>query len=194
MPDWSDIAYLQLGTARQRQAYAALLKLGILTTLQAYHPVLAGTIPLDIDLPESDLDIICEVPQPAWGAFQELLRCCYGQLPGFALSKSTFQGLPTIVSCFRAEGFVWEVFAQPQPVSQQNAVRHLTVEHAVLEAGGETWRAAVRQLKQQGLKTEPAFARLLGLPGDPYLSLLMLEGLSPQQLRALLRGRLPTKE
>ena len=41
---------------------------------------------------------------------------------------------------------------------QQRAYRHLLVEYAVLQAGGEAWRRAVRMLKQQGLKTEPAFA------------------------------------
>jgi hypothetical protein len=79
-----------------------------------------------------------------------------------------------------------EVFGQALPATQQYAFRHLVVEAAILEAGGEPWRTAVRQLKQRGLKTEPAFAQLLYLPGEPYEDLLTLEGYSMAKLRAYL--------
>ena len=75
-----------------------------------------------------------------------------------------------------------EIFGQAVPTAQQNGFRHLLVEAAVLEAGGRTWRRAVRQLKKQGLKTEPAFAFLLQLTGDPYVALLELEGKSIAEL------------
>ena len=59
--NWRDISYLQQGTIRQQQAYRALVSLGIFEALAGFDPVLVGTIPIDLDLPESDLDIICEV-------------------------------------------------------------------------------------------------------------------------------------
>lgn len=188
MPDWKDLRYLQTGTARQREAYAAIVRLGILAALEAYGPVLAGTIPLDVDTAGSDLDLICQVPAAELDAFGELLRRLYGARPGFRLRHTRWQELPTVVAGFAAEGFAWEVFGQPRPVAEQQAVRHLRVEHAVLQAGGEAWRQAVRQLRQQGLKTEPAFAQLLRLPGDPYAALLTLEALSPAELQAYVRG------
>ncbi|MCB2378556.1 DUF4269 domain-containing protein [Hymenobacter sp. BT635] len=191
MSHWPHLSYLEHGTARQRQAVAAITRLGIWTTLQAYAPVLAGTIPLAVDLPASDLDVICEVPEPALPACEQLLRRHYAHRPDFRLTHRVFQDLPTIVCGFRAEGFAWEVFGQPQPTARQQAVRHLAVEQAILEAGGEAWRRAVRQLKHSGLKTEPAFAQLLRLPGDPYAALLTLEGLTPAQLRPRLAGLLP---
>ncbi|WP_167856421.1 DUF4269 domain-containing protein [Hymenobacter metallicola] len=186
MPDWRDLTYLQTGTTRQQQAFRAIARLGIVSTLQNYTPILAGTIPLAIDLPGSDLDIICEVPPAALPEYRQLLQRHYGHFPDFALTETTLQEFPTIVCSFRAEGFIWEVFGQPQASVLQNAVRHLIVEHAVLEAGGQAWRTAVRQLKQAGLKTEPAFAQLLRLPGDPYAALLTLEGKTPRELQALL--------
>jgi len=37
-----------------------LHKLEIFDYLKNYTPILTGTIPIEIDLPDSDLDIICE--------------------------------------------------------------------------------------------------------------------------------------
>ncbi|GAB3842547.1 DUF4269 domain-containing protein [Hymenobacter jeollabukensis] len=188
MRNWHDIEYLQAGTPRQRAAHAALRQLGILATLQSYGPVLAGTIPLAVDVASSDLDLICDVSEAQQPAFGQLLRHHYGQLPGFELRQARWQERPMVVSRFRAVGFDWEIFAQPLPALQQQAVRHLQVEHAVLQAGGENWRRAVQALKAQGLKTEPAFAQLLGLPGDPYVALLALESWSAAELRAYVAG------
>ena len=53
--------YLRNGTPRQQAAHQALTELQITTHLRPYKPVLAGTIPIDIDIPDSDLDIICQV-------------------------------------------------------------------------------------------------------------------------------------
>ncbi len=41
-------------------------------------------------------------------------------------------------------------------------------------------------LKHQGLETEPAFARLLSLAGDPYEAMVDLEIWSDDELRRLL--------
>lgn len=189
MRDWHNPDYLQHGTPRQQQAHAALSRLGILAALQPYGPVLAGTIPLAIDVPDSDLDLICDVAEAAQPAFETLLRQHYGNLPEFRLRHTRWQEMPTVVCGFRAEGFAWEVFAQPRPARQQQAVRHMQVEYAVLQAGGEAWQRAVHRLRRQGLKTEPAFAQLLQLPGDPYAALLTLESWSVAELRAYVAAR-----
>jgi hypothetical protein len=183
---WKDPRYLAAGNRRQRRAYAVLQELGILTTLGPFDPVLAGTIPLAIDLPSSDIDIICEVPLRNSAAFEQLLRTHYGHLPAFRAGQVASATGPALVSSFRYLGIEIEVFGQALPTEQQYAFRHLVVEHAVLCAGGPAWRTAVRRLKAQGLKTEPAFAALLQLPGNPYESLLTLENLTPAELAARL--------
>ena len=102
------------------------------------------------------------------------------------LNESVINGVASIVCNFRHPDFELEIFGQPRPVRQQNAYRHLVIEAQVLAAGGAVWQQAVRQLKAQGIKTEPAFAQLLGLAGNPYEALLRLEGLSEAELRKLI--------
>ena len=186
MQDWKDLRYLQKGNSRQQRAYAVLAELALWRTLRAFDPVLAGTIPLAIDLPASDLDVICEVPLPSQVLFVQVLQGQYGHLAGFQLRHTVSQGQAAIVGRFCYAGVAIEVFGQALPTRQQYAVRHLVVEAAILQVGGEVWRAAVQRLKQQGLKTEPAFAQLLHLPGDPYEALLTLEGKSAAELAAQL--------
>jgi hypothetical protein len=189
MPSWHNLSYLYHGTARQQHTYAVLQRLALWPTLQALGPVLTGTIPLGIDLPGSDADVVCEVTAATRPAFIALVRSHYGHLPGFHLAERCIGGLDSVVVNFTADNLLVELFGQALPVAQQHAYRHLLVEHAVLAAGGEAWRRAVRALKQQGLKTEPAFAQLLGLPGDPYAALLTLEKLSAAELSALVARR-----
>ncbi len=62
----------------------------------------------------------------------------------------------------------------------------MAVQSRLLELDDGRFRAAVIALKQSGLKTEPAFADLLGLAGDPYKALLGLESMTEDDLRRLL--------
>lgn len=185
LPNWHDPLYLAAGTARQQAAYQALCSLRMWDLLAAYTPVLAGTIPLNIDIDSSDLDIICEVHDP--GAFARDVRRHFDTQPGFSLRQRQIDSLPTVIANFTAEGFPVEIFGQPRPVQQQNAYAHLTVEARLLRLGGEDARRAIQDLKRAGLKTEPAFACYFGLPGDPYQALLALAALDDAQLIARVR-------
>jgi len=184
--NWKDLRYLQSGNPRQQYAYAVLQALQIPATLRDFDPVLTGTIPLAIDTADSDLDVICEVAPGAQPRFRHVLREHYGHWPTFRLVGAAIGGHDSVVCEFRYDGRVVEIFGQNLPTARQNAFRHLVVEHALLGAGGEAWRRAVQALKRAGWKTEPAFATLLQLPGDPYEALLALEARSPAELAALL--------
>ena len=58
--DFTTIEYLKHGTKKQIKAYFDLKKHNVLQLLSSYNPILTGTIPIGIDIPSSDLDIICE--------------------------------------------------------------------------------------------------------------------------------------
>ncbi len=187
--DWKSLHYLRSGSPRQQRAYATLEASSLWPLLSEFDPVLAGTVPLGIDIAGSDLDVLCEVPEAAQVRFAALLRARFGARPGFRLAQRRIGGHATTVCGFRYESEEIEVFGQALPVAEQHGWRHLLVERAILSAGGEAWRTAVRARKQQGLKTEPAFAQLLGLPGDAYAALLTLESWSDELLRERVAAR-----
>lgn len=191
LPDhWQTIAYLATGSPRQQAAHAALTRTGVMEHLAPWHPVLAGTIPLGIDLPESDLDVLCQVWE--FEPFLARLEEAFGHLPGFTVSRTEAGGLPVVMANFPAGPFEVEVFAQPRPVLEQNGYRHMLVEARLLALAGPEAARAIRALKESGLKTEPAFARYFGLPGDPYQALLDLYRADDAHLDRVVRGRRAT--
>lgn len=171
LPNWHDLIYLRHGSAPQRRAFDLLQRHQLLERLAAHAPVLVGTFPLDLTVPGSDLDLICEAPDPA--AFQRTLAT-FTTYPQYAL-RSANTAEPALVASFDLEGVPVELFGQVLPTTRQNGYRHLVVEARLLDLGGTPLRQAVLALKACGVKTEPAFARVLGLPGDPYHAMLELE-------------------
>lgn len=170
MIDFLTLDYLRRGTPRQQAVYTLLSGPAIFPPLHAYTPVLAGTVPINIDVPSSDLDILCCFDEGT--SFHHVLQNAFGSFNGFSVRRMTLRGEDTIVANFLAGGFAIEVFGQRVPVTQQAGYRHMVIEHVILHERGETFRQQVIALKQEGYKTEPAFARLLQLEGDPYLALL----------------------
>jgi hypothetical protein len=177
-------------TPRQRQAQAILRELDILRHLAPFDPLLIGTIPLGIDTPKSDLDVACHAPDLAH--FCAEADRLFGGQAGFRSKMTEKRGVPSAVVSFLAGGepgdsaLEVEFFAQPLPLDAQYGVRHALVEGRLLDLGGEALAQAVRTLKGQGIPTEPAFARLLNLPGDPYNALWQLSLAEEETLRRLL--------
>ena len=190
--DWRDLTSLLHGTATQQAAYHALEALRVFALLRAFDPVLAGTIPLDIDIPGSDLDIVCCATDVE--AFAQHLHTTFGQCDTFGLQHTIIDGLPTVIAQFTAQGFLIEIFGQPRPVMEQHAVRHMVVEERLLRHGGAEVRQHIRHLKSQGLKTEPAFAVVFRLPGDPYQTLLQLAELGEAELVSVMTSLPPRSQ
>ena len=66
-------------------------------------------------------------------------------------------------------------------------MRHFRIEERLLALNPDL-RPKVLELKRQGMKTEPALAKVLGLPGDPYEAILRLEDLDDPALQAMIRA------
>lgn len=159
----------------------------ICVALAPYDPTPIGTPPLGLDGPESDIDIACHAPDLA--GFAAHLWDAFSALDGFTLRQWRDDGRPVIAG-FRAQGWPIEIFGAAIPVAEQTGYRHFVVERRLLALGGEALHAAVRAARAAGAKTEPAFARVLGLAGDPYRALLDLETCDDAALRGLIEDAL----
>lgn len=177
---WQDISYLARGNEIQQAAYHTLVEHKILEIISMFDPVLVGTIPIELNIASSDLDIVCEVHD--FVALEKLLLKSFGFYKQYRFWTGERLGLPYAVASFICHDFEIEVFAQPVKTYLQNGFRHMLIEQRLLQLFGENARKAIVQLKQQGLKTEPAFAKYFNLAGDPYDALLHLEHLSTHEI------------
>lgn len=170
MIDFTTLCYMETGNPRQQKAFRVLTDHTILDCISDFDPLLVGTIPIAIDLPSSDLDIIC-----CWTdkiGFRNVLIAAFSHHEKFRVTETIIADIPTVLCHFILDGFEIEIFGQPIPTRKQSGYRHMLIEHRLLQENGVGFRQQVILLKAAGYKTEPAFALLLGLTGDPYTALL----------------------
>lgn len=139
---------------------------------------IVGTYPIDINISSSDIDIIMSC--------NDLNDLRSRLIEGFSDYKAFKVKLEEVlIASFICEGLVIEIYADNKPIESFNSYRHLVIEEKLLILLGDEFRSRVIALKEAGIKTEPAFARLLKLSGDPYDALLRLEGMRDQDLKNL---------
>ncbi|UFH31680.1 DUF4269 domain-containing protein [Chryseobacterium sp. C-71] len=173
MIDFTKIDYLKDGNERQKRAFEVLTKYKVFEKLSNFSPILAGTIPIGIDIDGSDLDIICEVDL----RFEEVFldEIMFSKLVTVE-NRATVENIilndeKCIVINFMLEEFPIEIFGQNKPATQQNAYLHMIAEHKILQEQGDDFKQKIIELKKKGFKTEPAFGMLLNLE-NPYEDLL----------------------
>lgn len=168
MIDFIDISYLAHGNDKQKLVYYILCEHHILNKLNAYKPIVVGTLPIEIDIPNSDVDIICEVSD--FNQFHILVKKEFSKFEGFnfQIEESHY------VANFSIDGLPIEIYAENKPSQYQNGYLHMMIEYRLIQLLGADFKVRVINLKQQGHKTEPAFGKLLGLK-NPYIDLLELE-------------------
>lgn len=145
--------------------------------LQDFDPIVVGTIPIGIDIDSSDLDIICFWQDQHF--FNRKLADNFMIFEAFQIRIVTINSELTTIANFHIDHLEFEIFGQNVPSKSQFGYRHMLVENKLLLERGEDFRQEIINLKQQGYKTEPAFAKVLGMEGDPYQALLKLEMACP---------------
>lgn len=151
----------------------------ILAKLKAYDPCLSGTLPLNIQNSSSDLDILFFSED--LDTFLSDVTGLYQGMNQFSFHKSEQQGLESLVVNFDYNGLPIELFCQNKNVFQQQANQHFLVEGRLLKLLGEGFSERIRNLKANGIKTEPAFGEELNL-SEPYQELVQLNQLSDLEL------------
>lgn len=173
MIDFIRIDYLKTGNERQKRAYEVLTKYKVFEKLKLYSPILAGTVPIEIDIAGSDLDLICEVNLEFEEEFLDDLMFSKFIPYDVEVEYPIINGEKCITLNFILEEFPIEIFGQNKPTTQQNAYLHMIAEHKILQEKGEEFKHKIIELKKQGIKTEPAFGMLMNLE-NPYEDLLKL--------------------
>jgi hypothetical protein len=176
--NFKDISYLKKGNTKQRKSYDILSKINIFNILSEFNPILVGTIPIKIDIENSDLDIICEVKD--FDNFRKLLEDNFNKYINFT---TMYDKENTVLVCnFEVEGIEIEIYGSRENTELANGYRHMLIEYRLILLGGEAFRNNIIELKRSGLKTEPAFAKLLDIKGNPYEELLLLEKYSDEEI------------
>src|SRR5580692_7337912 len=163
-----------------RRSYEdALAECGVLEVLAPFDPRVAGTTPLGLDLSGSDIDVLCFAPDAR--IFSDIVWHAFSDAPAF-IAKQWVDPPRAVVVSFEAAGWQIQLYGEA-----------IAVERRLLAFGGHDLRAAVLTLRQRGMKTERAFAAVLGLRGDPYVALLDLGERADQLLISVLQTQGFTK-
>ena len=165
---------------RAEAAARALETSGIPRVLAAFNPLPVDSIRAGLDLPDSDVDVVC-----GYRTRLELLVALAPLLDRWSDGSVRVDG-GVVVARTRANGFDVELYAAPGASADQPAARHSRVACRLASLGGAPFREAVRALKRTGAKTEPAIAAVLRLEGDPYDAVARLDGVDDAVCRALL--------
>jgi predicted metalloenzyme YecM len=164
-----------------KPVFGALQSLGILNEFRDHVPLVAGTFPLGISTPTSDVDLL--MCSENLKLTQERLSEKYSSLFGFRIEQTLVESEPTLLASFIFDNVPFEVFVQRTPSVRQRGYLHFLVEERLLKLGSSAFLTKIHNLREKGSKTEPAFAQALNLFGDPYETLLELQTQSELALK-----------
>lgn len=176
--NWKDISYLKSGNLKQKEVYKFLKASRILKILSDYNPLVVGTIPIEIDTENSDIDIVCEIYN--FGKFEELLKNNFSKYKNFQLR---YKKRNIIICNFWIDSFEVEIYGTNDKSENSDGYRHMIIESRLLTLYGDDFKKKIIQLKKEGMKTEPAFAKLLNLKGNPYDELLLFENYTDEKIK-----------
>ncbi|OYZ20087.1 MAG: hypothetical protein B7Y39_11215 [Bdellovibrio sp. 28-41-41] len=164
-------------------------ELNLLEIFKDHQPFIAGTVPLAVDLPSADLDLLVSFTDVA--EFKDMCQQTFTMLPEFEISQSEISKIQYCLCRFDYRGIPVEIFCSLLSTFKQNGYLHFNSEEKILKYAPATWTQQILDLKGKGLKTEPAFAHLLQSGEvDAYQYILDLQRKPIQELRSILRSSL----
>lgn len=186
MKKFESIEYLKNGNSRQVQSYKILKSINIFNILKEFNPILVGTIPIGIDIEKSDLDIVCQINLENKENFKDIIVKYFSQLKKIKITDK-FLSDGIILINFFIDNIEIEIYASKHCSIETNGYRHMIIEDRFLNYASLKFKEMIIALKRDGVKIEPAFAKLLNLNGNPYEELLNLEFLINKEVIDKLR-------
>src|SRR5580698_9454474 len=106
-----------MSSRNDRRPYEdALAECGVLEALGEFDARVAGTPPLGLDLPGSDIDVLCFAPAPH--AFTDAVWRNFSSAPAFT-AKQLLRAPSPVVASFEAAGWRIELYGEAIPVDRQ---------------------------------------------------------------------------
>lgn len=167
---------------RRIAAAEALAQSRVLEALAPYSPTVVSTIWVGLDLPESDINMVCCFK--CRSQFERRLIETLGGLKDFTLSSSK----EALIARATLGAFPLEIYGSNVAISEQVAFRHYQVMQRLTFLSSADFSNRVRAYKTEGLKTEPAIAAVLNLQGEPFAAVMALECASEAKLVSILRN------
>jgi hypothetical protein len=180
--DWRALEH---GDPLQHKAFGVLERHRVFETLAEFDPAHVSTIGNGLATDSSDIDVVCSFRSREH--FEAVVQQAFCECPGFRLYRVQGRGEEAVIAAFE-DALEVEIYASFTKTEQHLAYRHYVIACRLLMVGGEELARTITERKRLGVKTEPAFAQVLRLEGDPYLALLDLEHLSDHQLGKLVRS------
>ena len=168
--DFLNIEYLKNGDTTQKKVYKTITKFNLIEQLRQFNPILVGTFPLGINIETSDIDIIGSTNNFS-DTFDYLVKN-FSEFHDFKIQLNDQNQTKYILCSFWIKRFRIEIFLENKNPKEQVAYKHMLIEANILNQKDENFKQEIIDLKNKGLKTEEAFALLLGLEGDPFQKLL----------------------
>jgi hypothetical protein len=171
---------------KNTQIFSSLKELKILEDFKKNKPLIAGTFPLGLAVHNSDIDVI--MASVDLDQIKLELTSQYSQFKNFRIKTEFIKNELSLICNFNFQEIAFEIFVQRIDSVKQTAYRHFLIEERLLKLGQNLLSEKIKVYRKQGLKTEPAFTKALGLHGDAYQILLDLQRKSESELKLLLSG------
>ena len=163
------------------ELFQALKQLNIFSEFKNFSPLISGTFPLDIQIENSDVDILMQTDDLV--GLQNLLHFKYGQHKHYHSTIVKNPNGRALVVDFEYAGFVFEVYAEDKPTVLQNSNLHFILEERILKLATADFRNKILELKKSCIKTEPAFAQVLKISGDAYTGMIDFQKKSETEIK-----------
>lgn len=160
------------------KVFQSIIESKVLKNLKLYKPLVVGTYPLGLNTNSSDIDIL--LYNDDLNELTNTVKNYYKNFDSFNIhcdEKNNY-----IVISFNFENLKFELYAEKVPTLQQRALKHFQIEERLLKLGSSRFKQKIVNYRGQGLKTEPAFAKAMGLNGNSYIELLNIYDYSEDQL------------